>query len=148
MSSPGVGADGWLLVVRMACWRLALPLLRRRVALDRLVPFVASPRDRPRDPAREALIARVGGRLWCSSPGPCLERSLAVYRQLGLAGARPRLAVGMGREDEALVGHVWVVVDGGPLLEAADPAGAYEVVVTYDEAGARTDAGDRASVGD
>lgn len=137
MSRPRLGAAGWLLVVRMGGWRLALPLLKQRVALDRLVRLVASPRPRPRDPAREELVARIGGRLWRSSEGPCLERSLAVYRQLGLAGARPRLAVGMGREDETLVGHVWVLVDGAPLLEAADPAGAYEVVVTYDEAGSR-----------
>jgi hypothetical protein len=132
-----LSASGWLLLARMATWRLALPLLKRIVSLDRLVALLAAPRDRTRDPAREELIARIGGRLWRSSAGPCLERSLAVHRQLGLAGARPELHAGMAKENDAFVGHMWVTVDGSPLLEAGDPSTEFGVVVTYDERGHR-----------
>ncbi len=135
---PRLGASEWLLVVRMACWRGALPLLRRAVSLDRLVRVVASPRQCQRDPAREELIARVGARLWRSAPGPCLERSLAIYRQLGLAGTAPQLAIGVAREDGAVIAHAWVVVDGAALLEPADPAGEYGVAVAFDPHGRPT----------
>lgn len=137
MSLARLGPSGWLLVVRMAGWRLALPLLKRRVALDRLVRLAAAPRSRTRDPAREALICRIGGRLWRSSEGPCLERSLAVYRQLGLAGADPLLLVGMGKEPNGYIGHVWVAVDRVPVLESEDPAAELGVVVTYGADGTR-----------
>ena len=53
-----LNASGWLLVVRMACWRVTLPLLKRALSLDRLVRLVASPRQRRRDPAHEELIVR------------------------------------------------------------------------------------------
>lgn len=134
---PPLGPAGWLLVVRMAFWRATLPLLKRVVSLERLVRLIASPRARLRDAGREQLISRVGARLWRSAPGPCLERSLAVYRALGLAGATPRLAVGVAGEDGAVVGHVWVLVDGAPVLEQSDPAAEFGVVVTFDESGQR-----------
>lgn len=139
MRRAPLGPSGWLLVLRMGGWRLALPLLKRRVALDRLVPLVAAPRRRARDPGREALIARVGGRLWRSSEGPCLERSLAVHRQLGLAGAEPRLAIGVAKDGPAVVGHAWVVLDDRPLLEPADPADTYGVAAVFDAHGHRLD---------
>lgn len=132
-----LGPGGWLLVVRMGVWRVALPVLRRRVALERLVRFAAAPRDRPRDPARERLIARVGGRLWRDAPGPCLERSLAVYRQLGLAGASPRVTAGMTNDAGALVGHVWVTLDGVAILEQADPAAEFRALVVFGPDGRR-----------
>lgn len=134
---PRLGVAEWLLVVRMAVWRAALPLLRRAVSLDRLVRALASPRACRRDPAREELIVRVGGRLWRSAPGPCLQRSLAIYRQLGLAGAAPQLAIGVAKEDGAVVAHAWVLLDRAALLETADPAEEYGVAVVFDERGGR-----------
>lgn len=134
---PHLGAGEWLLVVRMACWRPVLPLLKRAVSLERLARMMASRRDRRRDPVREQLIARIGARLWRHAPGPCLERSLAIYRQLGLAGAAPRLAIGVAKDGGAVVAHAWVLLDGTALLEAEDPAGEYAVAVLFDERGGR-----------
>ena len=134
---PRLGALEWCLVGRMSVWRAGLPLLRRTVSLDRLVRSLAATPGRRRDPAREELIARVGGRLWRSAPGPCLERSLTIYRQLCLAGASPQLAIGVARAEGAVVAHAWVLLDGKALLETADPAEEYGVAVVFDERGSR-----------
>ena len=80
----------------MAGLRLALPLLKRAVSVERLVRLTASPRGRPRDARREELVVRIGARLWRSAPEPCLERSLAIHRQLGLAGGASPCARGRG----------------------------------------------------
>ena len=138
MSRPPLGPAGWLLVARMAGWRLALPLLKRAVSLDRLVRLTASPRGRPRDPRREELVVRIGARLWRSASEPCLERSLAIHRQLGLAGAAPRLALGVGSDAGTVIAHAWVLLDGVALLEQDDPAAEYGVAVVFDERGLRT----------
>lgn len=135
--TPRLGASGWLLAARLAGWRVALPLLKRAVSLERLVRALAAPRARRRDPAREELIARIGARLWRSAPGPCLERSLAIYRQLGLAGAAPQLAIGVAKDQGAVVAHAWVLLDGRALLETEDPAGEYGVAVVFGERGTR-----------
>ena len=122
----------------MACWRVALPLLKHAVSLDRLVRLAASPRQRPRDPVREELIVRIGGRLWRSAYGPCLDRSLAIHRQLGLAGAAPQLAIGVGKDGGEVVAHAWVLLDGVALLESGDPEAEYGVAVVFDEHGRRS----------
>lgn len=124
-------------MARMAAWRLALPVLKRALPLDRLVRLGAAPRRRPRDARREQLVARAGGRLWRSAYGPCLERSLAIHRQLGLAGAQPRLAIGVGKDGGKVIAHAWVLLDGVALLETADPADEYGVAVVFDEHGRR-----------
>jgi hypothetical protein len=128
----------WLLVARMAGWRLALPLLKRAVSLERLVRLTASPRNHARDPHREELVVQIGGRLWRRSYGPCLERSLAIHRQLGLAGAAPLLALGVGTDAGAVIAHAWVLLDRAALLEQSNPAAKYGIVVVFDERGFRT----------
>jgi hypothetical protein len=125
------------LATRLMVWRLVLPLLRRTVATDRLVGLLASPRSRRRDPGRERLTLAIAGRLWRRSEGTCLERSLTVFRELGRAGASPRLVLAMAREREGLVGHAWVEVDGHALLERDDPRDHNVPVVTYEATGER-----------
>ncbi|MBA3841363.1 MAG: lasso peptide biosynthesis B2 protein [Actinobacteria bacterium] len=119
--------------VRLIVWRLVLPVLRRAVRLERLVG-VARPRTCQRDPSVERFAARAAGRLWRGSGTPCLERSLALHRELGRAGARPQLVVGL---DESHRGHAWVVVDGVALLEQDPPESRFTILVRYDAAGNR-----------
>lgn len=137
MSVPRLRPAEWLLVARMAGWRLALPVLKRALALDRLARLAAAPRQRPRNARREQLVVQAGGRLWRSAYGPCLERSIAIHRQLGLGGAQPRLAIGVGKEGNRIVAHAWVLLDGVALLEAGDPAEEYGVAAVFDERGRR-----------
>lgn len=132
-----LGPWGWLLVVRMAGWRLALSVLKRLMPLERLVRLTASPGARQRDLGREELAVRVTARLWRSSEGPCLERSLALHRELGRLGARPELVLGMSRVDSRLVGHAWVVVDGHPLFMAGESFND-SVLLRFDLTGTRT----------
>ncbi len=120
--------------MRLVGWRLALPLLRRTVRTERLVRLMSSPRERRRDAEIERFVTRAASRLWREAPAPCLERSLAVHRQLGLAGADPTLVLGMGRDGERYVGHAWVEVDGATVVDAAS-RDAYGTVVRFDGAG-------------
>jgi len=65
-----------------------------------------------------------------------LERSLVLFRSLARANANPHLVVGMAKPDEYL-GHVWVTVDGRPLLETPETLGSYTEVVSFGRGGAR-----------
>ena len=96
---------------------------------------MAGSRRRHRDSGREALVVAIAGRLWRRSSGTCLERSLAIYSELGRAGAIPALVLAMGRSEGELVGHAWVEVDGRALLEASDPRDTYATVLTFDANG-------------
>ena len=106
-----------LIGVRMVLWRASLPLLKRMISLESLVRLLATSRLRQRDTMVETVIVRLAGRLWRSADGPCLERSLALFRELGLAGASPQLVTGIEKAGETFLGHAWVVVDGAPVLD-------------------------------
>jgi hypothetical protein len=126
---------GVLLALRMVVWRLALPVLRRVVRLERLVPLLSAARDAPRDLRRERLAERAVARLWRHSEGPCLERSLALYRVLGRLGADPTLVVAVGRSEAGILGHVWVKADGVARLETSDPTGRWQPIAAFDARG-------------
>jgi hypothetical protein len=98
---------------------------------------MASPVEQERDPWLESLTARVATRLWRTSSGPCLERSVALYRVLGREGATPTLVCGMGRAGDSLVGHAWVEVDGLPIVDRGDPNGSFAALVRYRANGER-----------
>ena len=53
-------------------------------------------------------------------PG-CLTRGLTRYYFLRRAGMDVALCFGMGRLDKEFIGHCWLVNNGEPFLEAADP---------------------------
>jgi hypothetical protein len=110
------------LVLRMAGWRLVLPLLKRRLPLPRLVRLMwLGERARPVTPEREARIADLARTVYrsdrASRRGNCLERSLVLYRYLSAAGADPHLVVGMRGGEAAVRGHAWVTVRGEPVEE-------------------------------
>jgi len=118
--------DGWL-AVRMVGWRLALPVLKRRMTLPRLVSLMwQGEQARAPSPERQARVAELTTSVFRSDhrdrPGNCLDRSLVLYRYLSAAGADPKLMVGMRRgEQDALRGHAWVTVDGEPVEESTEP---------------------------
>lgn len=125
------------LAVRTFCWLCVLRLLKRSLPLARLVTLMwLPPRGAKRDPAREQRTIRVIARLSRTSGGNCLERSLVLYRYLARASANPHLVVGMAKPDEYL-GHVWVTVDGRPLLETLETLGSYREVVSFGRGGAQ-----------
>ena len=122
--------DAWL-AARAFGWLCLLPVLKRTLALDRLVRLMwLAPSGSPRDRRRERRTIRIVARLSRTSGGNCLERSLVLYRYLARANADPHLVAGMARPDEYL-GHVWVTVDGQPLLETPETLGGYAEVVTF-----------------
>ena len=121
----------------MIFWRLSLPVLKRTLRLERLVGFMAAPTEKERDPGLEEFSVRVAARMWRGSQGTCLERSLALHRALGRAGANPTLVCGMARERDGLVGHAWVEVDQEPLIDSGAPRDRYTVVARYSAAGIR-----------
>jgi len=122
--------DAWL-AARALGWLCALPVLKRTLALERLVRLMwLAPGGNARDSGQERRTIRIVARLSRTSGGNCLERSLVLYRYLARANADPHLVVGMVRPDEYL-GHVWVTVDGQPLLETPETLDGYTEVVTF-----------------
>ena len=130
------------LVARMAPWALALPVLKRGMPLPRLARLMGTSRDRPRDPARERRIARVAW--WVSRAQPrqfpdnCLERSLVTYRFLSLAGADPRLVVGLARNDAEIIGHAWVTIDDEPVQDQPDALARFPKLIEFGRDGVPT----------
>lgn len=93
-----------------------------------------APRGIDRDNERERRTTEVVARLTRVSGDNCLERSLILYRYLARAGARPCLVVGMAQADEYL-GHVWITVDGHPLLETAEMLRKYQEIAVFGDQG-------------
>jgi hypothetical protein len=129
-----------LLVLRMAGWRAALPVLKWALPLPRLVRLMARPRARAeRAPERERRIASLAhglsGPRGVATLDNCLERSLVIYRYLGRAGARPELVVGVGKDESAVTGHVWVLLEGETLFETPASLSEFSPIVSFDADG-------------
>ena len=139
-------ADVWL-ALRMAGWRLVVPLLKWLVPLPRLARMMwTRSRRAERDPAREqrivtlaeALCGPHGGRLLDN----CLERSLVSYRFLSQAGAEPELAFGVARDkSDPVQGHAWVRLDGEPVHDSVAALERFEELGAFGRAGALSRSG-------
>lgn len=112
------------LLIRAICWRALLPVLKRAVSLRTLIRWMwpggvsqiqpADTRARARLDTVRYFIAH-GGRLVISEN--CLERSVLLYRFLAEVNLDPRLVMGVRREDGNTDGHVWIEIDGEPLVD-------------------------------
>jgi hypothetical protein len=118
--------------MRMVCWRLTLPLLRRMFPFERLVRLTATHRSKRPDPREVEAVVTIGGRLWRDSSAPCLERSVCIHRQLGRVGAEPQLVLGLATDR---TGHAWVEIDRQPVLEPTSPHLRYQELLRFDAAG-------------
>jgi len=135
--------DLWL-IWRMAWWAVALRVLKRLLSIKTLARLVRRDApEGPRAPEWERKIVRVAFRL-TGPVGPdgkgCLERGLLLYRFLGASGARPRLVVGLSREDHRLAGHAWVTVGGLPVGESVESLAAFIPVVSFPDASSAPEA--------
>jgi hypothetical protein len=132
-------ADVWLML-RMGAWALVLPLLKRKVGLERLARVMWV---RPTRRASEDELAKVVtlSQLLARHRPPlsnerCMERSLLAYRYLSAGGADPRLVVAMAPGADGLEGHAWVTIDGEPVGEIESVADHVPIVV-YGSGGRR-----------
>jgi hypothetical protein len=128
-------SDAWL-AVRALAWACVLPVLKRLLPIPSLAALMQHPSRRAsRDVRLEEQIvtfARWGARLvrWRAG-GNCLERGLVTYRYLGLAGASPTLVVGIGKNQTAVIGHAWVLVDGQPVSDSLQTLASYTPVFAF-----------------
>jgi transglutaminase superfamily protein len=134
-------ADAWL-ALRMAGWRLVLPLMKRRLPLTRLVRLMwRGERARQMTPEREARIADLARVVYrsehVSRPGNCLERSLVLYRYLSAAGADPQLVVGIRSGEPDVRGHAWITVRGEAVEEPPDSLDGLTQLVSFSGDGSR-----------
>jgi Transglutaminase-like superfamily len=116
-----------VLCVRIWTFVSILPLLLRLCSLPRLLQLcTAGTRGSPAD--TELVVTctdlALGRRIWAHG-GPCLIRSLTLYRFLGGDAANIEICFGVRYADGAspdgrvarLLGHAWLVRDGQPYLE-------------------------------
>lgn len=131
--------------LELAGWSVALPLVKRLLPVARLVALMWTPGRAPRSDAHERAVVTASARLTRLRPrlrSNCLERSLLAYRFLARAGAEPRLVMGVGTLDGAVVGHAWVTVDGEPVHETAEALSRFTPVVEFGEGGRPSRLGD------
>ena len=121
-----------LLALRVLLVALAVPLIAR-LPLPRQ-EAILEPRTNPRpDPRREAWLVENVDRILSVArpfvrPG-CLTRGLTHYYFLRRAGVDVQLRYGLATPVGESDGHCWLVRDGEPFLERADPRELY--VETY-----------------
>lgn len=125
-----------VLAAKACAWAALLPLLKHLVPVKSLATTMRkAPRGWSRNRAREQRIvtfARWAARLtrWRSG-GNCLERGLIAYRYLCEAGAEPTLVVGVGRDENGVIGHAWVLIDGRPAGESPAALASYTPVFAF-----------------
>ena len=131
-----------LLILRMTFWAALVPFLKRLVPLPRLVRLASRQREGVRDGATERRVIESVTRIYRSGivreGDNCLERSLVTFRFLGAAHAKPELVVGMSRIEKG-TGHVWVTIDGAPVIDTEETLAGMERVVAFAADGSRLD---------
>jgi len=119
----------------MLAWGVLLPILKYVLPLPTLARLAwRGGRGRARNHEHEAKISTLARLV--ATRSNCLERSLVAYRFLARASADPRLVVGLGRQEDRVRGHVWVTLDGNPLLESAETLREYTPIVSFGVRGA------------
>jgi Transglutaminase-like superfamily len=63
-------------------------------------------------------------------PG-CLTRGLTLYYFLRRAGLDVKLCFGIGKVNDKVVGHCWLLKDGKPFMEKRDPAPVFKEVYSF-----------------
>lgn len=128
-----------LLFARMLGWAAALPVLKRRMPLPKLVE-AAVPEERA-DASRRPETVIAFSRWVYRLPGfrdNCLEKSLLTYRYLPADGGRYRLVLGVRRsEAEGPPGHAWLTIDGMPVHDSAESLAGLVPILAFDSAGRR-----------
>jgi len=128
-----------LLALRVLAVALAAPLIAR-LSLSRQEAILEPRTSPPPDKAREAwLVENVDRILGAARPlvrPGCLTRGLTHYYFLRRAGVDVQLRYGLATPVGESDGHCWLVRDGEPFLERADPRELY--VETYRLPRART----------
>jgi Transglutaminase-like superfamily len=123
----------------MVGWSLVLPILKYVLPLPTLVRLMSSRGAGARQHEREEQVVVLARGLSRVRPLPfrdnCLERSLLAYRFLSRANAEPSLVVGVRREEDSVVGHVWVTLDGEPVDETSSSLRGFAPVVTFGSGG-------------
>ena len=127
----------------MLGWAAALPVLKRRMPLPKLVE-TAVPEARPEGGRRpETVIAF--SRWVYRIPGfrdNCLEKSLLTYRYLPDDGGRYRLVLGVRvSEADGPPGHAWLTIDGVPVHDTDESLAGLVPIIAFDSSGRREEVG-------
>jgi len=132
-----LGWSGLWLGVRVAGWRLVVPVLKRVLPAERLVRRMAAPPGHMGRAIDQGLLERLVRGLFRGRDDVCFDRSLVLYRYLARAGRSPRLLLGFSSEGDGIIGHAWVEVEGQRLLEPPESIARWTSVVAFDAAGGR-----------
>jgi hypothetical protein len=123
----------------MLGWAAALPLLKRRMALPKLVEIAVPEVRADADRRPETVIAF--SRWVYRIPGfrdNCLEKSLLTYRYLPADGGRYRLVLGVrASKAEGPPGHAWLTIDGDPVHDTSESLADLVPILAFDSAGRR-----------
>jgi len=126
-----------VLFARMVGWAAALPVLKRRMSLPRLVETARPVSRTSARPETVVALARWVYRI----PGfrdNCLEKSLLTYRYLPAGPNAYRLVLGVRRSKaEGPPGHAWLTIDGEPVHDSPATLADLVPIVVFDGEGHR-----------
>ena len=132
-----------VLFARMLGWAAALPVLKRRMPLPKLVE-TAVPEERAgagRRPETVIALSRWVYRI----PGfrdNCLEKSLLTYRYLPAEAGRYLLVLGVRTsEGDGPPGHAWLTIDGVPVHDTDESLADLVPILAFDSTGRREEVG-------
>lgn len=124
----------WLLIIRMLSVLVAFELLRHVRSLPELIrvlePDTIDGGDAPRIDRQvqicDAILRRLYGKDYC------LRRSVILFHVLRRDDNPVRFVMGVViRDNDSLIGHAWLEMNGEPLAEVVDPRNAYAVTYSY-----------------
>jgi hypothetical protein len=128
------------LFIRMLGWVAALPILKRRMPLPRLVE---SARPAARTDARPETVIALARWVY-RVPGlrdNCLEKSLLTYRYLPQANSSYRLVLGVRKRDaDGPPGHAWLTIDDTPVHDTPEALADLVPILVFDGQGRREQA--------
>lgn len=124
-----------VLALRITIFAAAVPLLFRW-PLRRLEGWVepSRPSREPREEEAARIIRLTGILCRVARPllsRPCQVRGLTLYYFLRREGVDVSLVFGIGRMAGGYEGHCWLVKDGEPYLERADPRGHFAPIYGF-----------------
>jgi hypothetical protein len=129
------------LFCRVAAWTLSTPLLFKALPLPAFMKIV-TPRPRtpgslPENRERFELINTYITVILKRNPDNigrmCLRRSLVLYRYIRLSGVPAQFCLGVKKDQDGLIGHAWVEIDGNHYLDYQEDK-EYFVTFSYPEA--------------
>ena len=137
-----LGGDNWALLAQALPALVAASIAIQRRTFRHLAETSSRPLPRPRQPVDEAFLRKLRWAVnaWAERVpwrAVCFQRGLAAHRMLRRRGIPSVLHYGVRQsEEEGVKAHVWITVDGRPVI-GGEEAGGFTCLATFPDSAER-----------